>query len=45
MVKSGLLKLINLESLIVTDSISELFQEMKSYTPQPAPKWLNKERL
>lgn len=41
MVDSGFLKAINLDTLIVGNSIEELFQRMKHFNPQPAPDWLN----
>ncbi len=44
MVAKGLLKIDNLELLIVEDDIDRLLDKMRNYKPQPIPKWLKPER-
>lgn len=45
MVKKGFLKQLNLEALVVDDSIDALLQKMNTYIPRPTPKWLSKEGI
>ncbi|MCC1484792.1 LOG family protein [Winogradskyella immobilis] len=45
MVSRGFLKQENLDAIIVDYTIDGLLDKMNTYTPLPAPKWLNKERL
>jgi uncharacterized protein (TIGR00730 family) len=45
MVKKGFLKQLNLEALVVDDSIDALLHKMNTYTPIPTPKWLSKEGI
>ena len=45
MVESGFLKTVNLEAIIIEDTIEELFYKIEHYKPQPTPKWLNIDRV
>ncbi|WP_115462032.1 LOG family protein [Winogradskyella aurantiaca] len=45
MVKAGLLKAINLDALIIEDSLEAVFHQIHNYEPQPVPKWLNIDRV
>lgn len=45
MVEAGLLKDINLEALIIDDSLEAVFYQIHNYKPQPVPKWLNIDRV
>ena len=45
MVSRGFLKKENLDAIIIDYTIDGLLDKMNAYTPLPAPKWLNKERL
>ncbi|WP_066225328.1 TIGR00730 family Rossman fold protein [Formosa haliotis] len=45
MVDRGFLSQENLDAVVVDTTISGLLEKMNNYTPLPAPKWLNKERL
>lgn len=44
MVAKGLLKMTNLELLIVENDIERLLDKMRDYRPQPVPKWLKPDR-
>ena len=44
MVSKGLLKMNNLELLIVENDIDRLLDKMRNYKPQPFPKWLKVDR-
>jgi len=44
MVSKGLLKMVNLELLIVEDDINRLLDKMRNYKPKPVPKWLKEDR-
>ena len=45
MVEAGLLKHVNLDALIIEDSIEAVFYQIRNYQPQPVPKWLNIDRV
>lgn len=45
MVERGFLKQDNLDAVVVDNTISGLLDKMNNYTPLPAPKWLNKDRI
>ncbi|MBT8270714.1 MAG: TIGR00730 family Rossman fold protein [Bacteroidia bacterium] len=45
MVKTGFLKSENHSAIIVDTDSKRLLQRMKEYTPEPIPKWLQKEGL
>jgi len=44
MVSKGLLKMNNLELLIVENDIDRLLDKMRNFKPQPVPKWLKPDR-
>lgn len=45
MVKKGFLKQVNLDAVVVDDSIDGLLDKMNNYKALPAPKWLKKEQI
>lgn len=45
MVKKGFLKQVNLDAVVVDDSIDGLLNKMNNYKALPAPKWLKKEQI
>lgn len=44
MVSKGLLKMDNLELLIIENNIDRLIDKMRNFKPQPVPKWLKPDR-
>lgn len=42
MVAKGLLKEDNMELVLVSSNINDLFDKMQNYKPMPVPKWMNK---
>lgn len=45
MVDKGLLKSVNQEMLLVSDTIEELLYKMKNYTPPTVGKWIDKKQI
>lgn len=45
MVEKGFLKNVNQEMLLVSDTIDELLNKMRNYTPPTVGKWINKENV
>ncbi len=45
MVKKGFLKQVNLDAVVVDDTIDGLLDKMNNYVALPTPKWLNKEQI
>jgi uncharacterized protein (TIGR00730 family) len=45
MVKKGFLKLENLNSIVIDETIDGLLDKMNNYKPLPVPKWLKKEQI
>lgn len=44
MVNKGLLKEENLNLLLVSETIEDLYEQMLSFQPMPVPKWMNKDQ-
>lgn len=45
MVEKGFLKNVNQEMLLVSDSIDDLLEKMRNYTPPTVGKWIDKEKV
>lgn len=45
MVKKGFLKQVNLDAVVVDDTIDGLLDKMNNYVALPTPKWLKKEQI
>ncbi len=45
MVKKGFLKQVNLDAVVVDDTIDGLLDKMNNYKALPSPKWLKKEQI